>query len=91
MKSPAGFNLSGHWYSNIGFEYDIRQSGDVYAWTVIRGTASETGTLKVDGQHYFARWSGSNGAGEGNGDVVQLPDGQIELHGSNGVTFRKLQ
>jgi hypothetical protein len=86
-RPPTGLSdISGHWNSNIGFEYDITQSGNAYRWVVTKGTPRETGEGTVQGDQVRATWSGTNGSGSVDGRVLR-GGSTVSIEWSNGVRF----
>src|SRR4029077_5514064 len=85
---PGVADISGHWQSSIGFEYDISHAGDGYRWTVTKGTPSETGNIVVKGEQLSASWKGTNGSGSVDGHVGDVKGGSgVSIQWSNGVRF----
>lgn len=89
QPAGPGVDLSGHWVTNIGFEYDFVHTGNSITWNVTRGAVQETGRATLQGAHVTAEWTGSNGTNRGRGVVIQSRDAEIEIYFSNGIIFRK--
>jgi non-specific serine/threonine protein kinase len=89
QPARPGFDLSGHWDTNIGFEYDFVHSGNSFTWKVTRGAVQETGRGTLQGARLNAEWTGSNGTNRGRAVVIQSPTGDLDLYWSNGVIFHK--
>jgi len=84
--APAALavDISGHWFSNIGNEYDIVQIGDGFEWIV--PATGEIGVGKITGNTADAVWP----FGHASGNIITDPSGwAIEIVWSNGVLFTR--
>jgi hypothetical protein len=81
-------DISGRWNSNIGFVYDIQQSGDSFEWQVI-SPISEQGQGTINGNEAYAEWSGDNGSGSGSAMVEYSGERAVRISWDNGVVFTR--
>ena len=80
----AAPDISGHWYSNIGNEYDIAQQGNVFEWHVPQ--TGQIGGGSISGNTAKAAWP----FGYAEGNIITDPSGwAVEIHWSNGVVFTR--
>jgi len=89
----ATISIAGSWNSNIGFAYEIVQSGMSFTWTVSnkpelneRGEGSITEAGKIN-----ASWTNVNGQGRADGTVFALDSNgrAARVQWSNGVVFER--
>ena len=86
VLAPAAIaaDISGHWFSTIGNEYDIFQIGDGFEWIV--PATGEIGVGKITGNSATAVWP----FGAATGNIITDPSGwAIEIVWSNGVIFTR--
>lgn len=77
-------DISGHWFSNIGKEYNIIQMGNKFEWQVM-GTG-ELGAGSITGNSATAAWP----FGFATGNIITEPSGfAVEIIWSNGVVFHR--
>lgn len=81
-------DISGRWNSNIGFVYDIQQSGDSFKWQVI-SPISEQGHGTINGNKAHAEWNGDNGSGSGSATIEYSGERAVKISWNNGVVFTR--
>ena len=81
-------DISGRWNSNIGFVYDIQQSGDSFEWQVI-SPISEQGLGTINGNEAYAEWNGDNGSGSGSATIEYSGERAVKISWNNGVVFTR--
>lgn len=86
--AEAGLSIEGIWDSSIGFQYQITQSRNTFAWEVLK-PIREHGQGTISGNRINATWRGDNGSGSASGRIIvvapQNRSNRIEW--SNGVIF----
>ena len=88
-QTVAHYDISGRWNSNIGFVYDIQQSGNSFAWQVV-SPISEQGQGTFTGwDQISAEWNGDNGSGSGSGTIEYSGDKAVSISWNNGVIFTR--
>lgn len=76
----ASQSIAGRWSSNMGFDYQINQSGSSFTWTA--GNETAHGTIK--GDEVEASWKGGYAPGSDKGHLAK--DG-LTITWNSGVVF----
>lgn len=88
-QTVAHYDISGRWNSNIGFVYDIQQSGNSFTWQVV-SPISEQGQGTFTGwDQISAEWNGDNGSGSGSGTIEYSGNEAVSISWNNGVIFTR--
>lgn len=80
----AAPDISGHWNSNTGNEYNITQQGNIFEWHVPQ--TGQIGGGSISGNKATAVWP----FGYAEGNIITDPSGwAVEIIWSNGVVFTR--
>lgn len=83
-------NISGTWNSNIGAEYQIKQTGSTFRWETNNLGWEETAKGTITGSTVKADWSGKHGYGSATGTIKAGPEGNANrIEWTNGVVFSR--
>ena len=61
-------DISGHWHSAFGLDYEIVQHGAVFTWHVAQFEEAGEGT--ISGTEIGVEWQGANGTGHDTGAII---------------------
>jgi len=79
-------DISGHWHSAFGLDYEIVQDGAAFNWHVAQ--FEEVGEGTISGTEIAVEWQGANGTGHDTGAVILGDNGEVlRIEWSHGNVF----